>query len=513
MSSIIQLVNNLIDHWRIIGMLDNLQMLHQRNKLVVGILWFTIGFGMISMLAASSVGDSFLTLGPSILIDAGITFLVIKKIWIDKMKYLVSVSFLLSTFTSFNTEEVSVAMLVMAAFFLVVISLYEDWILNIIVFVLTTVISTNLFMVQYDHNPPANILNDILTMEIFKVLILVVLIVQGRFNVKMRRQAQQLFKEVLEMKEKREANIHEVRGSIRTLKSFSTDLVDNITATSRISREVTQAFGEMASGIGDQAASVGQISESIHSSSSFTQGVKSAVDEMSRLTASNFKVVKEGNGKLEEMNREMNEMSRLTQLIAEVTGELNEQGEQIGSILQSIKEMAEQTNLLALNAAIEAARAGEHGRGFSVVAAEVRKLAENSQHSTQTIADILEAVRRKTELAADQAAKGKERMLQSEKSLVSLKEAFNAIILNTDQASQESSNIEEMMGELTRSSEKISEEALSISSITEQSSAFTEEILASIEEQTGRIVEIEKKYGELAQIIAQLESVANDEQP
>jgi methyl-accepting chemotaxis protein len=494
-------------------MLDNLQMLHQKNKIVIGILWFTIGISFFSMLAAFSLGDFIRTLGPSILVDAGITFLVLRKLWIDKIKYLVAVSFLLSTYSSFNTDQVNVAMLVIVVFYIAVVSLYENWILTISVFVLTTVISTNLFMIQYDLKPPEAVLNDVFTMEIFKVLTLVVLIVQGRYNVKTRRQAQQLFKDVLEMKEKSEANVQEVRSSIQTLKNFSTDLVENITATSRISQEVTQAFGEMASGIGGQAASVGQISESIHSASSFTQGVKSAVDEMSRLTASNFDVVKEGNMKLEEMNREMNEMSRLTQLIAEITGELNEQGDQIGSILQSIKEMAEQTNLLALNAAIEAARAGEHGRGFSVVAAEVRKLAESSQHSTQTIADILEAVRRKTELAADQAAKGKERMLQGKRSLDSLKEAFNAIVLNTDQASQESSNIEGMMGELTRSSEKITEEALSISSITEQSSASTEEILASIEEQTGRIVEIEKKYGELDQIIAQLEKVANDKQP
>jgi methyl-accepting chemotaxis protein len=86
-------------------------------------------------------------------------------------------------------------------------------------------------------------------------------------------------------------------------------------------------------------------------------------------------------------------ISKVTSAAVPAVIELGEKSQRIGKITDTIAVLARQTNLLALNAAIEAARAGEHGKGFAIVAAEVRKLANDSARALQTIRQLAAEIR------------------------------------------------------------------------------------------------------------------------
>ena len=139
------------------------------------------------------------------------------------------------------------------------------------------------------------------------------------------------------------------------------------------------------------------------------------------------KVADEGLNTFVDLDLSLKSLQEAFSTVSNTVNSLVSKLESVNTITDSISQIATQTNLLSLNAAIEAARAGEAGKGFSVVAGEVRKLAENSKQSVESITKILDDIKRDILDASKAMATGGSAVDNQQKTLQSTKNSFNNI--------------------------------------------------------------------------------------
>ncbi|CAG9000271.1 MAG: Methyl-accepting chemotaxis protein PctB [Candidatus Celerinatantimonas neptuna] len=153
------------------------------------------------------------------------------------------------------------------------------------------------------------------------------------------------------------------------------------------------------SGTHQQLEKVTLVAEAITEMSKATTEIASNSEQAASVAEQGADSCESGKEVVQHTQQSIQNLANEVQTTNSIIGELNENTQQITTIISTIQGIAEQTNLLALNAAIEAARAGEHGRGFAVVADEVRSLSQKTTSSTEEIQRMINELQQTTQRA------------------------------------------------------------------------------------------------------------------
>jgi methyl-accepting chemotaxis protein len=169
--------------------------------------------------------------------------------------------------------------------------------------------------------------------------------------------------------------------------------------------------------------------------------------------------------------------------IAEQIVYLSEQADQIGSISQLVSDLANKTNMLALNSSVEAVRAGEHGKGFSVVANEIRKLADQSEKSAEKISTLVSEIQsaiNSTVMVTDEGTKtvatGVDTARKTNQAFAGVADAVNKVVLNNQQISLNLKQQVDAMQQIVEAMETVNKGAKETASGISQTKSGTEQL-------------------------------------
>jgi methyl-accepting chemotaxis protein len=214
---------------------------------------------------------------------------------------------------------------------------------------------------------------------------------------------------------------------IENLRAVTSDLTDGAGVLGASANQIVASAAQLATGATQSATAVSETTTTVEEVRQTAQLASQKARDVSDRAQKAVTVSQAGKKSTESTVDAMSRIREQMDSIAQSTARLSDQGQAIGQIIATVDDLAQQSNLLAVNAAIEAAKAGEQGKGFSVVAQEVKSLAEQSKQATAQVRNILSDVRKATNaavLATEQGTKaveeGVRQSSQAGESIVSL---------------------------------------------------------------------------------------------
>jgi methyl-accepting chemotaxis protein len=303
--------------------------------------------------------------------------------------------------------------------------------------------------------------------------------------------------------------IHKVVSSAEQVAASSEQLTASADQSAQAGNQVAGASTNVAQSASLQMTTVDDTSFAVQKMSANIQQIAANAGTVDGKSAQTAEAASAGSQAIEKAIQQIGQLELTVNTSASVVSKLGARSREIGQIVETISGIAGQTNLLALNAAIEAARAGEQGKGFSVVAEEVRKLAEQSQAAAKKIAGLISQIQGDTDNAVTAIVQGTSEVEAGVKMVNAAGKAFQDIQALVLEVSSQINEISGSIREVAGGSELIVASIASIDSAGRKVSEETQTVSAAIEEQSASVEEIAASSQTLARMAQDLQGAVS----
>lgn len=299
--------------------------------------------------------------------------------------------------------------------------------------------------------------------------------------------------------------LSEVSESSNQLSASAEQLSASAEQTSKATEDIADVTEQMADGSSQQVQTVEESTQTIHEVSTKIQQIAVSARSVADTTMKASVKSAEGGRAIQNVVGQMGSISISVDELAQVITRLSYTSQEIGQITEAITQIAKQTNLLSLNASIEAARAGEHGRGFSIVAGEVRKLAEQSSQSTKKITDLICSIRDEINKAQGSMQSATKEVNMGTEVVYTAGRLFSEIEHFVDEVNNQVRDVSIAAQQISVGTTQVVQSIEGITLVAQETAAGTQNVSAAAEQQLASMEEISSSSTNLTRMAGELQ--------